>query len=118
MYVFVGTLYLIFKHSSLKPAFFCSFPVIRSFDVNKPGCEVDALKGGVAGGSLLQGVLKVITHLFPYHRAEGVLLTLGKIISVIVSYLQSMLYAWTHVCMCCPFLTFSACVLSSGWSRN
>lgn len=32
--------------------------VIRSFDVNKPGCEVDDLKGGVAGGSILQGVLK------------------------------------------------------------
>uniref|UniRef100_A0A8C2H338 protein-synthesizing GTPase n=1 Tax=Cyprinus carpio TaxID=7962 RepID=A0A8C2H338_CYPCA len=36
------------------------FPtVIRSFDVNKPGCEVDDLKGGVAGGSILKGVLKV-----------------------------------------------------------
>ena len=33
--------------------------VIRSFDVNKPGSEVDSLKGGVAGGSLLKGVLKV-----------------------------------------------------------
>eukprot|EP00002_Diphylleia_rotans_P010930 TRINITY_DN2163_c0_g1_i1.p1 TRINITY_DN2163_c0_g1~~TRINITY_DN2163_c0_g1_i1.p1 ORF type:complete len:462 (-),score=122.54 TRINITY_DN2163_c0_g1_i1:426-1811(-) len=33
--------------------------IIRSFDVNKPGCEVDNLKGGVAGGSLLCGVLKV-----------------------------------------------------------
>uniref|UniRef100_A0A8C5LYM9 Tr-type G domain-containing protein n=1 Tax=Leptobrachium leishanense TaxID=445787 RepID=A0A8C5LYM9_9ANUR len=33
--------------------------VIRSFDVNKPGCEVDDLKGGVAGGSILKGVLKV-----------------------------------------------------------
>lgn len=33
--------------------------VIRSFDVNKPGCEVVDLKGGVAGGSILQGVLKV-----------------------------------------------------------
>ncbi|XP_015447270.1 eukaryotic translation initiation factor 2 subunit 3, X-linked isoform X4 [Pteropus alecto] len=32
--------------------------VIRSFDVNKPGCEVDDLKGGVAGGSILKGVLK------------------------------------------------------------
>ncbi|PIO30866.1 hypothetical protein AB205_0017830 [Aquarana catesbeiana] len=32
---------------------------IRSFDVNKPGCEVDDLKGGVAGGSILKGVLKV-----------------------------------------------------------
>ena len=31
--------------------------VIRSFDVNKPGSEVDELKGGVAGGSILTGVL-------------------------------------------------------------
>jgi translation initiation factor 2 subunit 3 len=31
--------------------------VIRSFDVNKPGAEVDELKGGVAGGSILTGVL-------------------------------------------------------------
>lgn len=36
------------------------FSVIRSFDVNKPGCEVDDLKGGVAGGSILKGVLKVM----------------------------------------------------------
>ena len=33
--------------------------VIRSFDVNKPGAEVDDLKGGVAGGSILRGVLRV-----------------------------------------------------------
>ncbi|CAG5125871.1 unnamed protein product, partial [Candidula unifasciata] len=33
--------------------------VIRSFDVNKPGCEVDDILGGVAGGSILRGVLKV-----------------------------------------------------------
>mmetsp|Transcript_24012 Transcript_24012/g.39455 ORF Transcript_24012/g.39455 Transcript_24012/m.39455 type:complete len:474 (+) Transcript_24012:202-1623(+) len=32
--------------------------VIRSFDVNKPGEEVEDLRGGVAGGSILQGVLK------------------------------------------------------------
>ena len=32
--------------------------VIRSFDVNKPGEEVMTLKGGVAGGSILQGVLR------------------------------------------------------------
>ena len=38
---------------------FFPIPVIRSFDVNKPGCEVDELKGGVAGGSILKGVLKV-----------------------------------------------------------
>lgn len=33
--------------------------VIRSFDVNKPGCEVADLLGGVAGGSIMKGVLKV-----------------------------------------------------------
>merc|ERR1712065_135079 len=33
--------------------------VIRSFDVNKPGCAVEELPGGVAGGSILKGVLKV-----------------------------------------------------------
>ena len=38
---------------------FCFLLVIRSFDVNKPGCEVDDLKGGVTGGSILKGVLKV-----------------------------------------------------------
>jgi len=33
--------------------------VIRSFDVNKPGQDVAGLQGGVAGGSVLQGVLRV-----------------------------------------------------------
>ncbi|KAF2405249.1 hypothetical protein EJ06DRAFT_540598 [Trichodelitschia bisporula] len=33
--------------------------VIRSFDVNKPGAEIEDLKGGVAGGSILTGVLKI-----------------------------------------------------------
>ena len=33
--------------------------VIRSFDVNKPGEDVANLKGGVAGGSILQGVLRL-----------------------------------------------------------
>jgi translation initiation factor 2 subunit 3 len=33
--------------------------VIRSFDVNRPGCEIDDLLGGVAGGSITCGVLKV-----------------------------------------------------------
>lgn len=33
--------------------------VIRSFDVNKPGEEVDNLKGGVAGGSIVEGVLRL-----------------------------------------------------------
>lgn len=33
--------------------------VARSFDVNKPGATVKDLKGGVLGGSLMQGELKV-----------------------------------------------------------
>lgn len=33
--------------------------VIRSFDINKPGTQIDDLKGGIAGGSILQGVLKI-----------------------------------------------------------
>lgn len=33
--------------------------VIRSFDVNKPGAEIEELKGGVAGGSILHGLLKL-----------------------------------------------------------
>ncbi|KAI9683352.1 MAG: eukaryotic translation initiation factor 2 subunit gamma [Trizodia sp. TS-e1964] len=33
--------------------------IIRSFDVNKPGAEIDDLKGGVAGGSILTGILKL-----------------------------------------------------------
>jgi len=33
--------------------------VIRSFDVNRPGQDVANLQGGVAGGSILQGVLKM-----------------------------------------------------------
>ena len=33
--------------------------VIRSFDVNKPGEEIENLIGGVAGGSILRGVLKL-----------------------------------------------------------
>ena len=33
--------------------------VIRSFDVNKPGEEAESFKGGVAGGTILKGCLKV-----------------------------------------------------------
>lgn len=33
--------------------------VIRSFDVNKPGEDAEHLKGGVAGGTILKGVLKI-----------------------------------------------------------
>jgi len=46
----------------IPPRDFTSSPqmiIIRSFDVNKPGEEVKDLKGGVAGGSILKGVLRV-----------------------------------------------------------
>jgi translation initiation factor 2 subunit 3 len=33
--------------------------VARSFDVNKPGSPISKLKGGVLGGSLIQGAIKV-----------------------------------------------------------
>merc|ERR1719271_2249793 len=49
-------------HVPIPPRDFTSSPVmiiIRSFDVNKPGEEVQNLKGGVAGGSILKGVLRV-----------------------------------------------------------
>eukprot|EP00929_Paragymnodinium_shiwhaense_P041729 TRINITY_DN2166_c0_g2_i1.p1 TRINITY_DN2166_c0_g2~~TRINITY_DN2166_c0_g2_i1.p1 ORF type:complete len:478 (+),score=130.19 TRINITY_DN2166_c0_g2_i1:122-1555(+) len=46
----------------IPPRDFTSAPqmiIIRSFDVNRPGSEVNDLKGGVAGGSILKGVLRV-----------------------------------------------------------
>ena len=33
--------------------------VVRSFDVNRPGAEIESLSGGVLGGSLTRGELKV-----------------------------------------------------------
>jgi translation initiation factor 2 subunit 3 len=33
--------------------------VIRSFDINKPGTLFDSLKGGVIGGSIIQGVFRI-----------------------------------------------------------
>lgn len=33
--------------------------VIRSFDVNKPGEDCEKLKGGVAGGTILKGVMRI-----------------------------------------------------------
>lgn len=52
----------IVRNIPIPPRDFMSTPrliVIRSFDVNKPGEDVENLKGGVAGGSILQGVLRV-----------------------------------------------------------
>ena len=44
------------KRDSTKPV---RMSVLRSFDVNKPGTTVDELAGGVLGGTIFQGVLKV-----------------------------------------------------------
>jgi len=35
------------------------FLVIRSFDVNKPGTEIDKIVGGILGGSVVEGKLKI-----------------------------------------------------------
>lgn len=35
------------------------FYIARSFDINKPGTEIDGLKGGVIGGSIIEGAIKV-----------------------------------------------------------
>ncbi len=43
------------KDSNKEPIFL----IARSFDANKPGTTLDNLKGGVIGGTLLQGRLKV-----------------------------------------------------------
>ncbi|KAL6926610.1 eukaryotic translation initiation factor 2 subunit gamma [Hanseniaspora valbyensis] len=52
----------IVKSIPIPPRDFMATPrliVIRSFDVNKPGSEIRDLKGGVAGGSILNGVFKL-----------------------------------------------------------
>ncbi|MFH1229723.1 MAG: translation initiation factor IF-2 subunit gamma [Candidatus Aenigmatarchaeota archaeon] len=44
------------KRDSSKPA---KMLVVRSFDINKPGTEIEQLKGGILGGALIQGELKI-----------------------------------------------------------
>jgi len=44
------------KRESNKPSF---MHVARSFDINKPGARPNDLQGGIIGGSLVQGILKV-----------------------------------------------------------
>jgi len=43
------------RDSKKEPLFF----VARSFDINKPGSKITDLKGGVLGGSIKQGILKI-----------------------------------------------------------
>jgi translation initiation factor 2 subunit 3 len=43
------------RDSTLPPLMF----IIRSFDVNKPGTTIEALEGGIIGGTIAQGTFKV-----------------------------------------------------------
>jgi translation initiation factor 2 subunit 3 len=47
--------------------------IARSFDINKPGTSISGLKGGVIGGSLVQGTLRVgdTIEIRPGIRPEG-----------------------------------------------
>ena len=56
--------------------------VIRSFDVNKPGSEVEELQGGVAGGSILQAgpvsisdTITEVTHMCMVEISTGLDIT-------------------------------------------
>jgi translation initiation factor 2 subunit 3 len=46
--------------------------IIRSFDVNKPGTEINDLKGGVVGGTILEGVLQLgmVVEIRPGHLSK------------------------------------------------
>jgi translation initiation factor 2 subunit 3 len=44
------------KRDETRPPFMF---VVRSFDINRPGTPVDKLEGGVIGGTILEGTLKV-----------------------------------------------------------
>ena len=43
--------------------------IARSFDINKPGFSPKELKGGVIGGSLIQGVLKKGEEIMPWEKS-------------------------------------------------
>lgn len=69
------------RDRSANPRFYVS----RSFDVNKPGTEISKLQGGVLGGSLNQGILKIgdIVELLPGIENKGKLVPITfKIISL------------------------------------
>jgi len=71
-------IYMIEKHIPTPPRVFdlpAMMPVIRSFDVNRPGTNVEDLIGGVIGGSIIRGLLKVGDEISILPGPE---LTLGK----------------------------------------
>jgi len=58
------------KRDETKPPFMY---VVRSFDINKPGTTIDKLEGGIVGGTILEGRLKIGDELEirPGIAAEG-----------------------------------------------
>ncbi len=63
-----------------------SMIITRSFDINKPGCEIQDLQGGVVGGTITQGSLNIgdIVKIYPgIQLASGEYLTItSKVISI------------------------------------
>jgi translation initiation factor 2 subunit 3 len=57
--VLMATMEERFKTPQRDPSKSPKMYIVRSFDVNKPGTEIEKLKGGVLGGSLIEGTLKV-----------------------------------------------------------
>lgn len=57
--VLLETIENVMKPPKRDPKKIPKFLVARSFDVNKPGVEIEKLRGGVIGGSLVQGRLSV-----------------------------------------------------------
>lgn len=57
--VLLETIESVMKPPKRDPKKIPKFLVARSFDVNKPGVEIEKLRGGVIGGSLVQGRLGV-----------------------------------------------------------
>jgi translation initiation factor 2 subunit 3 len=55
--------------------------IVRSFDVNRPGASISDLKGGIAGGTLLQGVLRLHDDIEIRHGLISRDSTTGKLTS-------------------------------------
>ena len=63
-----------------------SMIITRSFDINKPGCEIQDLQGGVVGGTITQGSLNIgdTVKIYPgIQMTSGEYLTItSKVISI------------------------------------
>lgn len=58
------------QHDVAAPA---KFLIARSFDINRPGTEITKLRGGVIGGSLVRGSLRINDEIeiYPYDMGGG-----------------------------------------------